>query len=80
MHGELTNKLTSSVLNGSLQDVPNPKGFNAKQPGSDATQRIFDFMALVEFSGCPPSSRIKLPVRGRGVAALLKAEPMVRAG
>lgn len=59
-----------------LQDVPNRKGFTTTLPGSDSTARIFDFIALFEFAGCPPSTRIKLPVRGRGVAAGLRVSPM----
>lgn len=32
--------------------------------------------AFTEFAGCAPSTRIKLPVRGRGVQAALHASPL----
>ncbi len=57
--------------------MPNSKGFSSTLARSDGTTRIFDFLALVEFAGCPPSSRIKLPLKGKGCAARLRAEPPV---
>jgi hypothetical protein len=57
-----------------LQDVPNPKGFRATLRPADSATRIFDFLALVDFVGSPATSRLKLPLRGKGLAAGLRAD------
>eukprot|EP00983_Pelagomonas_calceolata_P086332 1156737-Pelagomonas_calceolata.AAC.3 len=61
-----------------LQDVPNTKGFSSQLASPESAARSFEGLALIEFAGCPPSSRMKLPVKGRGMACGFAASPMVR--
>lgn len=72
VHGALGCSLPADA-----QSVPSKKGFQTTQKPSDATLRIFDFMVLVDFPGAPPSSRIKMPLKGKGCSARLAADVQV---
>jgi len=58
------------------KDVPNTKGFSSQLASPESAARSFEGLALIEFAGCPPSSRMKLPVKGRGMACGFAASPM----
>ena len=59
------------------QDVPSTKGFSSQLAGPESATRTFDGMTLIEFAGCSPSTRIMLPVKGKGMACGFQATPMV---
>ncbi|KAF5834411.1 flagellar associated protein [Dunaliella salina] len=58
------------------KDVPGTKGFSSQLASPESTTRSFEGLALIEFAGCPPSSRMKLPVKGKGMACGFAASPM----
>lgn len=70
---------TNNTIQSMSQDVPSTKGFSSQLAGPESATRTFDGMTLIEFAGCPPSTRIMLPVKGKGMACGFQATPMVRA-